>query len=289
MYEKVETCPVCKSSNFKNHIICTDHSISGESFALTQCNNCSLILTNPRPDINQIGQYYESEDYISHADKSNSLINTIYRLVRNYTIRKKFKLVSSYANKKSLFDFGCGTGDFLNYLKQKSWEVSGFEPSKLAADKSKSKGISLIENITTGKDKFGIVTAWHVLEHVPDPAKTLKLLRKKTIKGGFIFIAVPNPRSYDANHYDEFWAGYDVPRHLSHFTRNSFGQLVKKSKLTLVDTLPMKFDSYYISMLSEKYKFGKINYFRAFKTGWISNQKANKTGEYSSLIYVLKK
>ncbi|MBC6401690.1 MAG: class I SAM-dependent methyltransferase [Ekhidna sp.] len=289
MYERLRNCPICKNTGFQKYLVCKDHSVSNESFTLTKCSECELVFTNPRPNKKSLPEYYQSEDYISHTDKGNNLINLIYKCVRRYTIRKKFKLLRKYFSGKKLLDYGCGTGDFLNYVSRKNLQTFGYEPSKVVQEILKIKKINFVTNLKVEKAQYDIITAWHVIEHVPKPKKAIKLLRKKLTDSGTLFIAVPNIKSFDADYYQENWAGYDVPRHLYHFSRESFGRLIEKTKLKIIDTLPMKFDSYYASLLSEKYVNSKIYFFKALKIGKISNKKAKKTGEFSSLIYVLRK
>lgn len=288
MYEKLENCPVCKNTQFTNHLICTDHTVTGESFALVKCSNCKLIFTNPRPAEEKLSEYYKSDQYISHTDKANSLINVAYKIIRTHTLKKKKNLIKKYVETSSLLDFGCGTGDFLLTCKKDGWDTYGFEPDENASDISKQKGLEVISEIEK-LDLVNAITAWHVIEHVSNLKEVIKLLTKKLKKGGVFIIAVPNNNSYDAIYYKENWAAYDVPRHLYHFTQKSFGKLIAESKLKLIDTLPMKFDSYYVSLLSEKNKSGKSNILNALRVGLKSNREAKKTGEYSSLIYVLQK
>ena len=188
-----------------------------------------------------------------------------------------------------LLDFGCGTGEFLAQCTKSGFKTFGYEPNENASNQATSKGLSIIQNLKDLNQKMDAITAWHVVEHVPNLRDTIKDLKKKLSKDGILFIAVPNVNSFDARHYKEYWAAYDVPRHLYHFSQNSFGKLIAKCKLHLVDTIPMKFDSYYVSLLSEKYLNGKTDFIRALKTGYKSNHHAKKNGEYSSLIYVLKK
>lgn len=289
MYEKLENCPVCKNTNFQNHLICKDHSVSSESFALSKCQSCQLVFTNPRPGENELSNYYLSENYISHTSKASNIINLIYKLVRVYTIRGKLRIIKKYNNGKNVLDYGCGTGDFLYHLNKKGYTTSGYEPSEIANKLLDKRSINRVKNIQKDTNKYDVITAWHVIEHVPDPRKTVKTLSKKLAENGVMFIAVPNVLCFDALHYKENWAAYDVPRHLYHFSQQSFGKLIEKCKLKLVDTIPMKFDSYYVSMLSEKYSHGKNNLASALKIGYRSNKLAKKNGEYSSLIYVLKK
>jgi 2-polyprenyl-3-methyl-5-hydroxy-6-metoxy-1,4-benzoquinol methylase len=129
---------------------------------------------------------------------------------------------------------------------------------------------------------------WHVLEHVPDIHAEIKELKRLIKPNGAIVIAVPNFNSYDANHYKDFWAAYDVPRHLWHFSRQSIKVLFEREKLQLIKTVPMVFDAFYVSLLSEKYKTGKMNFVSAFIIGLKSNWKARTTNEYSSHIYIIK-
>ena len=290
MYEKLEECPSCKHSKFTNHIICKDHTVSGESFALMKCAACELIITNPRPDACNIGKYYADSNYISHTNKANSPINAIYKMVRSITLAQKLNLIKKYSPGNKLLDFGCGAGVFVDFLQQHNYEVFGYEPhiatAKAASELSSSTIHTDLKQLKKGL--YNTITAWHVLEHVHELKTTLNTLRKSLTSDGVLFIAVPNHLSHDAHYYRENWAAYDVPKHLYHFNQQSMKTLAIKCKLKLVNVHPMKFDSYYVSMLSEKNKTGKSNYFAALRTGLRSNQKAKQTGEYSSLIYVFK-
>lgn len=290
MYEKIEECPLCQFSSHSNYIIVDDHSISKESFAIVQCNKCSFIYTNPRPDLNSIGKYYESDEYISHANQANNLINFVYKIARIYTLNWKYRQIRKFQSQGSLLDFGCGTGEFLQYMSQKGWETSGVEPNSHARDASRLKGLEVEASLPKdSKDRVDIITAWHVIEHVHDLVDTVRALRKRLKEGGKLILALPNCQSHDAIHYGQHWAGYDVPRHLYHFTQDSIKTLCTKTKLKLEDTIPMKLDAYYVSMLSEKYLGNKHAFIQGLKKGYTSNQKAKRDNNYSSLIYVLTK
>ncbi|MEM6642791.1 MAG: class I SAM-dependent methyltransferase [Bacteroidota bacterium] len=270
-------------------MICTDHSISKEDFALSICNKCGLIFTNPRPSPEALPRYYQSDNYISHTSKATNLVNLLYKFVRFYTTKKKIQLIRKYTSTCSLLDYGCGTGYFLQFAVRKGYTASGYEPNQDARSIVAGKGLNSFDSLSDIKSKVGIISAWHVLEHVSDLRKTLKKLCKLLEKDGFMFIAVPNINSFDAKHYGTHWAGLDVPRHLYHFTQNSIGTLFEKQKLKLVATEPMYFDSYYVSLLSEKYLSGRSNFVKALRTGYKSNKLASKTKEYSSMIYIVQK
>lgn len=289
MYEKLEACPSCNFNQFTNFLICSDHVVSGESFALVKCNQCSLVFTNPRPNEHSLPSFYESDQYISHTSKSNSFINVIYKIVRHYTTYKKIQLIQSYKKQGSIIDFGCGTGHFISSMNKKEWKIVGFEPNEKARKLAISQGINVFEKIEELPYKVDVITAWHVIEHVSQLNHTLQQLGALLNNSGVMFIAVPNIECYDAEIYKSDWAAYDVPRHLYHFSQHSFTQLAKSHKLKIVATIPMRFDSYYVSMLSEKQKNGTSNLFKALRIGYLSNLKAKTTGQYSSQIYVLKK
>lgn len=288
-------CPNCNSQTFEPFISCKDYTVSGEVFSIVNCTSCGFKFTNPRPTNDKIGGYYKSDNYISHSNTSKGLISKLYKAVRNYTLKGKLDLISKHSSKGNLLDYGCGTGMFLSVAKSSTWNAYGIEPDSgaraFAINENKMIVYPDVEtaNANLKDTQFNCITLWHVLEHVMDLNETIAWFYSKLNKGGALIIAVPNYTSYDAKHYKEFWAAYDVPRHLYHFEQKVMVDLVQKAGFTFKESLPMKFDSFYVSMLSEKYKHGKINYFKAFLTGLKSNLKASEAKDYSSVIYVFKK
>lgn len=280
--------------DFTNHnvyITVKDHSVSGETFELLLDEKLQLLKTHPQPAPENLGRYYESDDYISHTDGKRSLFEKLYHTVKQKALRDKIKLVEDFHPAKDrLLDIGAGTGDFLVMAAKNGWQTTGFEPSEKARGIAESKGVRFIEQLSDIEDHVvDVVTMWHVLEHVPDIEAHITELKRIIKPDGVIIIAVPNYKSFDAQHYGAFWAAYDVPRHLWHFSKTSIKMLFGKQGIDLVKILPMKFDSFYVSLLSEKYETGKMNFVKGFLTGLRSNLKAAKTREYSSHIYVLKR
>jgi len=294
MYEKLNECPVCSASNLKNHKVVKDHSVSQESFNIMLCDNCSFQFTNPRPNEEEISKYYQSEDYISHSDKANSPINFIYKLARKYALSSKKKIINSIVKDKKgrILDYGCGTGYFLETMKQNGWKTYGIEPNdtarKIASTKSEVQ--KNIEELKLKNKKFDVITLWHVLEHIHNINQTIKILKTILKEKGKIIIAVPNIESYEQGIFQEDWAAYDVPRHLYHFSQDTMNTLMLKHGLKIKKVYPMKLDAYYISLLSNKYKYKKNNLIKSFLTGYKSNSYAVKNKDnYSSLIYIIKK
>ncbi len=292
MYEKLDKCPGCHSPNIGNHFICTDYVVSGESFALSVCRDCELVFTNPRPVKDIIGKYYRSENYIPHSEKK-SAFNRLYRIARSMNIRNKIKLIGPTPAGGRIIDVGCGTGEFLAACKKNGWDVTGIEPFYPANTvSSELLGSSIHTDISqiSGDNTFDLITFWHALEHIYEMHETVEQAKKLLSKSGKILIALPNRDSLDAELYGPGWAGYDVPRHLYHFNQNSFGRMIKDHGLKLTGTLPLRFDAYYISLLSEQYKKGSRNWLKSFVTGYKSNSYAiTNQQNFSSLIYVLKK
>jgi 2-polyprenyl-3-methyl-5-hydroxy-6-metoxy-1,4-benzoquinol methylase len=284
-------CPSCGETQFAPWLLCEDHTVSHEKFQIVSCETCTLRFTNPIPDLDKLGEYYKSEDYISHSNTRKGLIAQLYHRVRKQTLKSKLQLISSLVSRGAIVDYGCGTGAFLNTCWQAGWKAFGVEPDKGARKIAFESGLNVSESKEVldqkTKDlKVNAITMWHVLEHVSDLKETLQFFKGKLSREGVLVVAVPNYQSLDAKIYREFWAAYDVPRHLYHFDKNSIVSLMKDCGFSLTEVHPMKFDSFYVSMLSEKYKNGKINYLKAFINGMKSNFTARKGGEYSSLIYV---
>lgn len=291
MKENIEHCPICGGDDFSDYINCTDYSISKETFNIKKCNDCGFLFTSPRPDIDSIDKYYDSEEYISHSNESNNLINILYKFARHFTLKNKLSIVSKYTSNKSLLDYGCGTGHFLKTCKNNGWNVKGLEPNHTARQQALDTGLDVYDNLSSlAKFNFDIITLWHVLEHIHDLNFTFINLIDLLNTGGKLIIAVPNHQAKDAHIYQQHWAAYDLPRHLYHFNQQTMAKFLSKHNLKLLDVLPMKLDAFYVCMLSEKYKGMGLNLFNSFINACKSNIYASKNhNNYSSLIYIAEK
>jgi 2-polyprenyl-3-methyl-5-hydroxy-6-metoxy-1,4-benzoquinol methylase len=291
--KEYSNCPICNGQSFSDYLSCSDYTVSNKVFSITKCNNCEFKITNPIPLEKEIGKFYESEDYISHSNSSKSLIDKVYQAVRKYTIKKKYDLVKRGNKTKSILDVGSGTGEFLNYCKRNNLITKGIEPSESARRYSiENYNLDISEEIELDSLKdgsFDVITMWHVLEHVYHLNERVEQLKRILNDAGTLFIAVPNCSSYDAKKYGKYWAAYDLPRHLYHFTPKDIMSLMNKHGLKVTSILPMRFDSYYVSMLSEKYKNGKGSALKGLWNGLLSNIKAAGKNKYSSQIYVIEK
>lgn len=276
-------------------LTCQDFTVTNQKFDLVYNNELDMLETFPQPKVEDLALYYESSTYISHTDAKESLTDKLYQAVKKFTLNKKLKLINSFeTEQKNLLDIGCGTGDFLLNCKNNGWNVVGVEPNINARYLAETK---ISENNTSriyseldfiNSEKFDVITLWHVLEHIPNLNEYISKLKLLLKPNGVLVVAVPNYKCYDAKYYKEYWAAYDVPRHLWHFSKKSMHLLFSKEKMVVAKIYPMIFDSFYVSLLSEKNKRGTTNLIVAFCIGLVSNLKAFATKEYSSLIYVIK-
>ncbi|MBR9913561.1 MAG: class I SAM-dependent methyltransferase [Algicola sp.] len=253
-----------------------------------------MLKTHPQPSAQELPLYYQSEDYISHTDAKRNWFEKIYQYVKSIALKRKLKLINSFdLESQKLLDIGCGTGDFLKIAQAHGWDVFGIEPNQDARDLANAKtGAVVFDTLEVSQFKessFDVITLWHVLEHLPNLENQIKAFEKLLKPKGSLIIAVPNFKSYDARYYKTHWAAYDVPRHLWHFSRTAISKLMQMHKMEVIKTLPMIFDAFYVSLLSEKYKTGFMNPVKAFWNGMVSNFKAKRNGEHSSLIYIIKK
>jgi 2-polyprenyl-3-methyl-5-hydroxy-6-metoxy-1,4-benzoquinol methylase len=289
-------CPACASNKIAAQLTAKDYTVSHKEFSIWHCQNCTLNFTQDVPAQHNIGPYYQSDNYISHSDTKKGFINTLYHTVRKRTLAVKKNLViaeTGIATGKIL-DIGCGTGAFLHTMQTAGWQITGLEPDETA--RKKAQELYQLQPATPEKlfeqqpASFNVITMWHVLEHVHELHNYIKQLEKLIAPNGKIIIAVPNYTSNDAAVYKAYWAAYDVPRHLYHFSPAAMRQLLGQHNLTVKKIKPMWFDSFYVCMLSEQYKNGKGNIIKAFWNGFVSNCKAVINKERcSSVIYIIEK
>jgi 2-polyprenyl-3-methyl-5-hydroxy-6-metoxy-1,4-benzoquinol methylase len=294
----VNTCPVCGSTGQRVFGHSEDYLVSKEVFTLVQCSFCDFVFTNPRPTVEILPSYYKSEDYISHTDSRKGIFEKVYGIVKHYMLKRKYLIIKKITGKKryKILDYGCATGDLLLYLQNRGAICVGYEPDEDARSKAKEKGVSVISkdyDLLTDpyRNRFDIVTLWHVLEHIPDLEAKVQMFSGILDENGAIVVAVPEYKSYDAKHYGFKWAAWDVPRHLNHFETKTLQMLFEKNGFIFDRKYPLVFDSFYVSMLTEKNKNSRITgMLKAAVIGFYSNFKALLGSRpYSSQIYIFRK
>jgi 2-polyprenyl-3-methyl-5-hydroxy-6-metoxy-1,4-benzoquinol methylase len=288
--ENIQNCPVCGSPHSSLKFKAKDYTVSNEMFHIVTCDSCRLIYTNPRPAANEAGPYYHANAYISHSDTNEGIVNKLYHAVRKLTLQSKTNWIEpEKKGNKELLDIGCGNGHFLAAAKEKGWNINGVElDPETAARASKLTGLTIapsLAEIATEK-QFQVITLWHVLEHVYELDDYFHFFKSRLNKDGKLLLALPNPASFDAHYFKEYWAAYDVPRHIYHFTPATISALAAKYGFKLKKSRGLIFDSFYISLLSNEYKTGNKRLLHSFFIGLISNVRALLgKPNYSSNLY----
>ena len=289
-------CPLCDSENVVHFLQTRDYFLTREPFELFKCSGCGFIFTQDYPEPDNMNRYYESDDYISHNDSARGLLNNLYRISRSFMLRRKKSIVRRHTRlgKGNLLDIGSGTGHFISFMKKAGWEVKGIEINDKAREFSVSHfGLEvipkeLISSLASGS--FDCITLWHVLEHLQDPFKYAAEISRLLKPGGICITAHPNCSSFDARYYKESWAAWDVPRHLWHFTPETFRLFSEKAGFTVSKIISLPPDVFYISALSERYRESKFPFISGFVKGMgFLLRSLFKTAGSSSLIYILKK
>ena len=272
----------------KNDFKIKDHFLSKEVFNVVEHSE-GVHKTLPDLDEKTLDKYYDSSQYSSHYN-IGGFMGFLYSLSAYIMLRFKFRALTKHVNKESsIVDFGCGTGGFLSYLKKKKYNVVGIDNSKKARDKCLKKNLKTYKSIYDFKENIDTITFWHSFEHISNPSEILDQIIKQSKNNLTIVIALPNHRSFDAKYYGSFWAAYDVPRHRFHYSAIGIKKLMKSHGFECFKTKPMLLDAFYISIMSEKYKKGKLSFVKGIMVGLISNLSALYTSNYSSSVFVFKK
>lgn len=295
MPEKLLSCPACGHHTLKHFMKVKDYSVSGELFDLELCCACDLVFTNPRPTVEESSRYYQSDAYISHTNSKAGLMNKAYQWARRRAIQGKIGHLTQYVDQKgSLLDYGCGTGEFLNAAQIAGWQVKGLEIDLGARQKAfQNHGLTVEDPVQLSNipsESIQVITLWHVLEHVHTLKETVAHFQRCLQPGGYLVIAVPNRTAYDALKFGPFWAAWDVPRHLYHFSEAPVSKLMSNNGFKCLNIKGMFFDPFYITLLSTRYKSGRSNLVQAGLTGLITNMKGRSSRSFhSSLLYTFQK
>jgi 2-polyprenyl-3-methyl-5-hydroxy-6-metoxy-1,4-benzoquinol methylase len=288
-----KNCPLCGSKDITFFLKARDYLLTHESFDIYRCNSCNFRFTQDVPPPDEIGKYYQSTDYISHSDTRKGLMNKLYHSGRTWMLKKKYRMVKKAAKRMKLLDIGCGTGYFAAFMKEKGFTVSGVETDpKARAFAEKEFGIRVYSPADFLGHKiegpFDVITLWHVLEHLDDFNLYFERMLEQLSPGGSLVVALPNCNSLDARFYKELWAGFDVPRHLWHFTPSTLKTLAEKHGLKITKMKRLMLDPFYNSMLSEKYRGSRVFMLFGIVIGKLAYiESLFNVRKSSSVVYIL--
>lgn len=266
-----------------------DHFLTNEEFTIVPTETAGVLKTVPQPT--NLHKYYNSKRYISHHQDDASIKTKIYKFFQKFNLRYKRNIVANYTPHEGVvLDYGCGSGEFLKYIESE-FTILGYEPSEAGVNSTINKtNATLIKTIDEIADNsIHTITMWHVLEHIADQEAILNKLYCKLNTGGHLIVAVPNYLSFDAQYYKEYWAAYDVPRHLYHFSNEGLRNTFNSVKWKFKKLQPLLLDALYISIISEQYKKSSLPWLKGSLVGSISNIKALKNNQFSSLVLVIEK
>jgi SAM-dependent methyltransferase len=227
------------------------------------CSGCQLVWLDPRPLADEIWKLYTQ--YFTHQMGSGGLDGagrlallkravlahsfgydapahsawqslgraaSHFRIIRDRVGANVLWLVGQ--RKGRLLDIGCGNGDFLVQMKALGWEVAGVEPDPAAAAVAQQRlgeviSTGTIESADFGSASFDAITLSHVVEHVADPIALLAICRSLLTESGRVIVVTPNLHSLGKGLFGSNWRGWDPPRHLFLFSRQSLATVAKRA------------------------------------------------------------
>jgi SAM-dependent methyltransferase len=222
---EVTQCPVCGGEWAQPRF-----TIPGLPLRVVDCTGCGLGRLHPQPGPEMIDRFYPPSYYGVTGAKFVPMVEALVRLVGARHVRM---LSRGLAPGARVLDVGCGRGVLLASLADRGFEVHGFEISAAAA-----AGTDPRADIRVGKDLaeagypdawFDEVILWHVLEHLPDPRRTLAEIHRILKPSGRLIVAVPNYSSLQARWSGPAWFHLDLPRHLFQFPVAGLRQLLTNS------------------------------------------------------------
>lgn len=292
---EIKACIVCGSTDHQTELLVTDWLVTQEKFNVKRCNKCLFRFTANPPSAEAAGKYYETEEYVEHSDNNDGFINKLYHFGRKWMMKYKLSLIQNLQTGNRLLDVGSGAGYFLNFMQQSGYAVEGVEISEKAVKGCKDKynidayhPSRLIGNkIEINVD---IITLWHVFEHVYEYDEYFNSFSKLLSKDGRLIIAMPNYKCLEEKIYRTHWNGYDTPRHLWHFTPETFKKFAADRGFEIVKMKSLPLDPFYNSMISASYKKSFTLLPITLLNGILSSILSSISLKHSSsIVYILKK
>ena len=277
---------VSRGTNNRNSIETKDYLVTRESFVVEEKEN-GISFTYPVVADAEIDKYYNTTDYLSHSS-NKTLMSFFFDFFSKIMVKKKTSFMLQLGVVNTYLDYGCGVGKLINSMNKKGVASYGYDTSSLAVSVCKNKSLSASSNLEDLPNQYDLISFWHSLEHVSDYVNVLNKTKQMLSKNGTVIVALPNYDSFDSKFYSKFWAAYDTPRHRVHFTKKGFIKAANKLGFEVVKTKPLFLDSFYISMMSEKYKQSLFYFLKGFFIGTLSNLCFFFTKQASSHVYVLK-
>ncbi|MCK4669651.1 MAG: class I SAM-dependent methyltransferase [Nanoarchaeota archaeon] len=237
----MDICQVCGSKESKPFLKVMDHAKEA-TFMLRKCDKCGLIFLHPIPTKKELERYYTNEYYQRPA---KGIVGFLEKSLFDAIHSKHLKHIKNYIKRGKLLDIGCGNGYFLNFAKKKGLDTLGLEMSTQASVFARKRGLEIINKditqIQIPKNSLDCITMFQVLEHMTSLDTTFKKIDTWLKKDGIFLIEIPNLDSLQFSILKQNWIHLDVPRHIFHFKRKAFRQLVNKNGFKIVDEYSVPF------------------------------------------------
>jgi SAM-dependent methyltransferase len=211
------------------------------AFTLQRCTRCGLMYLKPRPTADSIGAYYPA-NYAPYRPPIEDERFALMRTMRRRKLIKRRELIEKYSGVTAgrVLDVGCATGLFLHEMQLGGWRAAGVEPVQSAAEFARQRfGLDVFQGelgaAPFDPQSFDAITFWDVLEHTFSPSEELAHAARLLKPDGLIAINVPNWDSFDRARFGADWQGFDPPRHLYIFSRETLTQLLAQAGFRVVD------------------------------------------------------
>lgn len=215
-------------------------------FELRECHNCRLIFLFPSPSPQELASFYPSGYWWQTASPTlrqrhwHKWLQSYRRLMMGAPVRRIKRLLGKSSGRPiRILDLGCGDGLFLAGLESLGVVRLGLDQSLEALRAvHRHGGIGVIQGslevLPFGKESLGMITLFHVLEHLPSPHRCLQELHRVLEPGGWLVVQVPNAASLQRRLLGGRWAGFDVPRHLANYSTRNLRGLLERNGFAVV-------------------------------------------------------
>jgi SAM-dependent methyltransferase len=230
-------------------------------YTVARCRRCGFLYQRPRVRDERLGDCYP-DHYPRHQEPSPRIAlrgsparvravrhalatrlgyegghdhhpGLLARLRARFLLRRLWWDVPPWRGQGRYLDVGCGSGGSLGAQKALGWRVAGIEVDEAAAAKARrftdEVHVGDVLGARVAPGSFDVVSAFHVLEHVPDPVALLRRMLDWLAPGGLVIVEVPNAGGLGASIFGRAWSGLELPRHLSHFTPESLTRAVAQA------------------------------------------------------------
>ncbi len=180
--------------------------LTGEDFPLCRCRNCGLLYLNPRLTADSLlalydENYYRGDGFDGNVNYVDEYEGAYFKTDTDYHVRQLLKLVPPPA---TILDVGCGTGVVMRALEKNGYTIRGIEPSPFASDFARSKGHDVLTgdflNAELPENHYDAVLALEVIEHVHDPGRFLRRVRRTLRPGGLFYYTTGNFKGFSLQH-----------------------------------------------------------------------------------------